>query len=356
MRYVNAVKWLPLSLVCALSAFGAPVFFTDWHIARSAGHTLLSGDALSVYADHPLAQMGPLALLVAGLLPKSAYIVLVALLLTPFLQLCESVAPRDVPKSRVAICTGLGGALLVYPWADFAEQGHIDDVLVLFGCALMLKALQRRSAVLGGAAFALAVAAKPTALIAAPLLLPLGATAVSIAAASTAAVWLPFALADLHGFLASGKGVIDVRAGSLLDFVGYDPGSATPWWVRAIALGGGALLCAVFVRRRDPARGLLAGFAVRAFIDPNPATCYAATLVALGLFADVGVRRVPWTAAVGMLGWMVSWRIILWPRLGWPRLVLTALSPVAAPRVRRPPVDGAARESTGEPLTAHSSG
>jgi hypothetical protein len=356
VRYVNAVKWLPLSLACALSAFGAPVLFTDWHIARSAGQTLLSGDALSVYADHPLAQMGPLALLVAGLLPKPAYIVLVALLLTPFLQLCESVAPAGVPRSRVAICTGLGGALLVYPWADYADQGHIDDVLVLFGCALMLKALQRHSAMLGGAAFALAVAAKPTALIAAPLLLPLGATAVSIAVVSTAAVWLPFALADLHGFLASGQGVIDVRAGSLLDFVGYDPGSATPSWVRAIALGGGALLCAVFVRRGDQARGLLAGFALRAFVDPNPGTCYAATLVALGVVADVGVRRVPWAAVVGMLGWMVSWRIILSPRLGWPRLLLTLLSPVAAPRIRQPAASGATRQSTGEPLTTHSPG
>jgi hypothetical protein len=235
----------------------------------------------------------------------------------------------------------------------------MDDILVLFGCAWLLKAVGQRSPKQAGWAFALAVAGKPTALLAAPLLLPAGALAIGIAVTATAVIWLPFFLADPAGFLAAGKGVIEVRPGSFPSYLGYELGGPTPGWVRLLALGGGALVCYWFVRRGDCARGLLAAFALRAAVDPNPAQCYASSLVAIGLLADVPYRRVPWTSLVGLIGWLISWRVIYAPVLGWPRLAVTAITPLIAPRaVPAPPSQpqSAPEPDQGHELPAHSPG
>jgi hypothetical protein len=231
---------------------------------------------------------------------------------------------------------GVGGALLVYPWSDLASQGHLDDMLVLIGAALMLRAVLVHSPVQAGLAFGLAVAGKPTAILFAPILLPAGMTAIAVAVIATAILWLPFFLADPGGFLAAGKGVIEVRPGSFPSYLGYELWGPTPSWVRLLALGGGALLCLAFVRRGDLVRGMLAAFALRTIVDPNPASCYATSLIALGLLADVPSRRVPWTALTGMLGWIVSGPVIIAPVLGWPRIIVTAAIAAVAPRVATP--------------------
>jgi hypothetical protein len=334
-KVLHIVRWLPLSVVCAAIGLRAPQVWTDWEIAQSAGQQILSGDALTVYVDHPAAQMGPLALVFSGALPHAAYILLVSLLLAPFLALCERVAAAHASPRDASLCVTAGGALLIYPWSDFASQGHLDDVLVLFGCGgLLLAGLDRRSG-LAAAAFTLAVAAKPTAVLALPVLFAVGPTAVLLAGLATATIWLPFFLADPGGFLTAGRGVIEVRPGSFPDLLGYEIAGPTPPWFRVVALVGGAVLCAIFARRNDPARGLLAAFAIRAVVDPNPAQCYASTIAALGLLADVPYRRLPITCLAGLTGWLISEPVIRAPELGLPRIVVTSLTPLFAPRVRR---------------------
>src|ERR1035437_8773350 len=59
-------------------AVGGPM--SDWDAATTGGHYLLSGH-LTVYADKPRVQMGPLALLLAGVLPGTVYVVAVCALL-----------------------------------------------------------------------------------------------------------------------------------------------------------------------------------------------------------------------------------------------------------------------------------
>ena len=95
-------------------------------------------------------------------------------------------------------------------------------------------------------------------------------------------------------------------------------------------------MCLAFVRKGDLARGMLAAFALRTVVDPNPAQCYATTLIALGLLADVPYRRTPWTALTGMLGWIVSGPVVIAPVFGWPRIIVTAAIVAVSPRVSGP--------------------
>ena len=121
-RHLIALRWLPFSVLSAIFGLIAPLLWTDWSVARAAGRQLLSTDALTVYTDHPQAQMGPLALLVAGALPQPAYIVVTSLLLTVFLYVCEKSVPvgRRGSPQRVLFCVGIGGALLDH----FIDQGR----------------------------------------------------------------------------------------------------------------------------------------------------------------------------------------------------------------------------------------
>ena len=230
-------------------------------------------------------------------------------------------------------------------------------MLVLIGAALMLRAVLIHSPVQAGLAFGLAVAGKPTAILFAPILLPAGMTAIAIAVAATAVLWLPFFLADPGGFLAAGKGVVEVRPGSFPSYLGYELWGPTPSWIRLLALGGGVLVCLVFVRRGDLARGMLAAFALRTVVDPNPAQCYATSLIALGLLADVPYRRMPWTALTGMLGWILSGPVVIAPVFGWPRIIVTAAIVAVSPRVSKPSLDtpldaipDARRAPSGQPV------
>ncbi len=181
----------------------------------------------------------------SGHFSKPAFIILTSALLVPFLYLCETSVPRHRPSepTRTNLCVGIGGALLVYPWSDFASQGHIDDILVLFGCALVVRAVMNASPLQAGLGFALAVAGKPTAILFAPVLLPAGLTAIAVAVAATAVIWMPFFLADPGGFLTAGKGVIEVqtRLLSLLSWVralgtnaAVDPAASPGRWCFAV--------------------------------------------------------------------------------------------------------------------------
>jgi hypothetical protein len=334
-RLLAGLKWLPFGLVCAVVGVKAPVVVTDWSVAKSAGGQLLSSAGLTVYTDHPQAQMGPLALAVAGALPKPVYVTVVSLLLVLFLRLCEVSVRSTTNKRDVHTCLAIGGAILIYPWSDFASQGHADDVLVLVGCALLLRAVTLRSPRLAVAALALAMAAKPTAVLMTPVLLLFGSSTIIVGLFVSLAIWAPFFMADPVGFMRAGRGVTEVRPGSFPDFLGYELWGPTPAWIRLLALGGGVLLCLFLVRRGEIARGLVLAFSWRAAVDPNPAQCYASSVIAIGLLVDVGSRRVPLTAGVGSLGWLVSEPVMRAPVLGWPRILITLATAATAPREAR---------------------
>jgi hypothetical protein len=281
---------LVLPAVTCLSlavAVGLPV--SDWPIAVEAGDYLLDGH-LDVYAKHPGAQMGPLALVLAALLPGLLYSGVVGALLPVFILLV-----LDTRRTQqVGPATFVAASLLAWPWATFAVQGHGDDALVLVGLAVVLMSHgpKRHLGVVGG--FLLAIAAKPTAVLFLPLLLLSSRRTFWAGVGGAGLIWAPFVLADPVGFLAAGHGFSDVVPGSLAALIGIEPMSGYPEWVRPLQLAGGVLACWWLASRCGWQAAALGVVAWRTLLEPAPWNYYSASLIAVAaVFDHARASRVP---------------------------------------------------------------
>jgi hypothetical protein len=280
---------------------GEPV--SDWPIARAAGDFLLQGN-LNVYVEQPGAQMGPLALVIAALLPGKVYLLFVAALLGIFLALVlhTGVGERSLPALLAA------ALLLAWPWAALAVQGHADDALVLTALAGMLLA-HRRAHTLGVvAAFLVAIVAKPTAAVFLPLLLLHSPVALLAGVGGAALLWAPFVLADPIGFLSAGRGHSDVLHGSVLALVGIEPYSGYPGWVRPLQL----VLClaaAWWLGRDKGWPAAIAGvLALRTLLEPATWNYYSTSVIAGALlFETARGSRVPVLSLTGFLTFVLSY-------------------------------------------------
>jgi hypothetical protein len=297
-----AVLVLPVTIAAALAvAMGEPV--SDWPIAKSAGDFLLHGN-LNVYAEHPGAQMGPLALVIAALLPGKVYLLFVAALLGAFLALILLTGLAE-GRQRPLLVAAL---LLAWPWAALAVQGHADDALVLTALAGMLLAHKRGHP--GGvvAAFLVAMAAKPTAAIFLPLLFLHGSAAFVAGVGGAALLWAPFVLADPLGFLAAGRGHSDVLHGSALALIGVEPYSGYPGWVRPAQL----VLCIAAAwwlgRHRSWPAAIAGVLALRTLLEPATWNYYSTSVIAGALlFETARGSRVPVLAMAGFLTFVLSY-------------------------------------------------
>lgn len=300
-------------------SIGRPVH-PDWRIARAAGRELLSGSALSTYADHPEAQMGPLALVLAQL-PRPVYVVAVSAAVALMLAFIATAVGR--PRSTYArVNAVLGCAAIAWAWPALAWKGHADDALVLLGCGWLLAGLAagrpRRELVAAGA---LALLGKPTAVVLVPLLL------VDVPAAggfvlAGAVIYGPFALAHAAAMAGAGRGIMPVAHGSLPELMGYRSGHKIPAWLRPAQLALG-LAATTWGHLRDaPARGLLLAFTLRALLETNPAPAYSIPLVVLALPVDMHQRwPVLLALAAASLGLSTP---VLHGSSGWPRVVCLA--------------------------------
>lgn len=298
-----------------LGLAGSTADVGDVQVADQAGAALLSGD-FAVYAHFPEAQMGPLALVLAGGLPRSMFIVAVCALLAGFLTIALRLGVPD----RMAM---IGGLLVAAPWAHLAITGHADDPIVLLGAAAVLVGLRERSTVWLVVGFVAAMAGKPTAILLLGLLLLAGWRLTVRGVAVTAAVWTPFVLADLHGFVSAGQGVALVQSWSGPFLLGADAGDAFPIWVRPVQLIGCVGLAFVVGRWRGAASGLVVAFAFRIALEPGAWPSYCATLVAVALLVQSGWRLPMICASAG--AWLVSWRFPLDALEGLTRLILLVL-------------------------------
>ena len=286
----------------------------DWLIARAAGSALFGSDGLRVYATHPRAQMGPLALSLAQL-PRPVYVVVVAALLGPVLLLLADagLAANQAGWSRRSLLVaGAGAALAVVPWTQLAWKGHADDALVLLGIAVLACGLYRPAGRAGPgrtalvvAGIAIAVAGKPTGIVLVPVSALAGPAALAGTLVAVLAVWAPFALADLPGLLAAGRGVMTVGRGSLPSVVGVRVGAPPPGWVRVGQLLGGLAMTGLGAARRRPLEGIAAAFCLRALLDPNPAPAYSIPLVVLAVALDAG-RRAPGATVLAAASFWLS--------------------------------------------------
>ena len=262
-----------IGATCAAVALAADVEVEDWRILHAAGRQLWV-DPLAVYVDHPRAQSGPLALAVSAL-PRPVFLVGVAALLGVFTWLLERYAGQ-----RLAL---VGGLVMLGPWAMLAVSGHADDPLVITGAVVMLEALSRKNRRWASLGFAVAVAAKPTAVLLAPALLVGGGFAAT--ALLGGLVWVPFAFADLPALVDAGRGVSFVWHGSLLHLAGLEPWTGIPAWVRPVQLVAGLSVGWWIARKGNLAASVLAAFTIRAVLEPGPWPAYAVPLIALALFA-----------------------------------------------------------------------
>ena len=315
----------------------------DWLIARAAGAALYGSDGLRVYATHPRAQMGPLALALA-LLTRPAYLVLVAALLGPVLLLLAGAglaANRAGWTRRSLLVAGAGAALAVVPWTQLAWKGHADDALVLLGIAVLALGLYRPSGgtwpgprVLVVAGIAIAVAGKPTGVVLVPVSALAGLEVLATTLLAVLAIWAPFALVDLPGLLAAGRGVMTVGRGSLPSVLGVRVGAAPPSWVRIGQLLGGLALAGLGAARRRPLEGVAAAFCLRALMDPNPAPAYSTPLVLLAVALDAG-RPVPSVTVLAAASFWLSQPVLDGGPGGYRLAALGALLAVLVARISR---------------------
>lgn len=316
------VLWLVLMISTVVESWRwrGPVH-PDWLIARRAAHSLFGQDGFNVYAVHPDAQMGPLALALS-LLPRHLYLVLVAAsVIFCFLPLASREFHWTGKRRAIAVLSIL---TVPFAWSQLAWKGHADDALVSIGLCWM--ALGSRSLKPWG--FALAIAGKPTALVALPFVLVEGMQVAMTALLLTGLVWTPFLFADAHALLRAGKGIMPVGRGSLSDFLGYAPGSRIPIWVRPAQLIAGLVATSAASLAKRPLEGLVAAFSCRALVETNPAPAYSIPIVIFAAMSDLQRNR--WALLpLSLLGFFAS-QPVLDGSSGLPRLVALALCVAAA--------------------------
>ena len=283
----------------------------SWHFSVDGANMLMHGSGLSLFADGPWLQTGPLSLLVAaGLSPLPANLgkgaALLAMAATGPL-LVVALTPLVAPAGRHRRII-IAAFVLIPAWTVLAVRwGHLDDVLALVFAIVALRAVSAGRPVLAGVALVLAIAAKPWAVGFLPLLLvpPRGRLRAGIvAAAGTALVWAPFMLADPR------------TLGALHPPVGLSPASGlhtlgvrgvlVPSWGRTaqLLLSPAAATAAVLARGFPGV--LLVSVAVRLALDPKDNAYYIGSAALAAVVLDLlGTGwTVPWTTlATVILFW-----------------------------------------------------
>lgn len=293
---------------------------SSWRFFDLAARLLIghaAGGGLHLYASHPELQFGPLTAVVALFFRSVAgrYApTLVRWTITPLalgvLWLLSDAAGRlrRADRRRLRQMTLLSGLLLMPIWDYLSLSSlHIDDALALTALATALWAIAARRPALHGVALAAAVAAKPWALVFAPLLLVERGRARVLAAvlfaAIVAAAWLPFLVVG-HGSIAALRAfTIPNMSTSALRVLGVHT-ARTPGWVRPAQLVIGFAAGGAAWRRGSWAAVPLAGIGVRLLLDPGAHLYYTASLVVAALAWDLLASpwRWPWAGiAAGAL-------------------------------------------------------
>ena len=192
---------------------------------------------------------------------------------------------RSAPLGS-GLVTLVVGALVLEEWAWLAgDAPHLEDGLAIFVFVLALRALAGRRELAAALLVGLAVAWKPWAMAALPLLWGCSrkVRALLIAVAIPAACWLPFLLGDPHTLSAVGSGLA-LAQNSPLRVLGFS-GPLVPDWWRSVELSA-ALLGAALAARRDWRVAFAAGCTVRLMLDPAAFRYYYAGLILITFLTE----------------------------------------------------------------------
>ncbi|KQU68858.1 hypothetical protein ASC58_09270 [Phycicoccus sp. Root101] len=290
----------------------------SWHFFATGGRVLADLDdgttaGLHVYAEHPLLQIGPVALGLAWALTQlsAGHGLLAAEALgtasgAAVVVLVHGIDGRLRRRRGTAARKGAEGPLLLATacftpvWLYAAiSSAHLDDVLALTFCVIALSCVLSDHPAWAGVAVAAAVDSKPWALPVTVVLLALPglrsrAIGVGAAVVGVTAGWLPFFVADPQTIRAMHYTIVN-RPLSGLHLL--DPRAArTPFWDRPLQTAIGLVLGGVAVWRRRTTGVLLLVMASRLALDPGTNRYYTAGLAAGALLWDVAGsrRRWPW--------------------------------------------------------------
>lgn len=283
-----AVRWRwPLLLAWGLAWVLARGGSTgDWHFLEEGGRLLRGPHPLSLYADAPYLQIGPLALLAGVPLAGAPGPVVQAVLYG--LGAAAVVAAEVVAPRRSAVTFVAAAALALPSWSFVVGSGHLDDALVVASTACAGVAVARGRSITAGLLVGAAVAAKPWALVVVPVVLGLRThrgRAVLAALTVPAAAWAPFVVGDPGTAAALTAFRIGVVPTSGLHLLGVGD-VACPGWVRPVQVVLGLVLALLAVRQGRWWAAPAAGLAARVALDPGAMGYYAAALAVTVVVVD----------------------------------------------------------------------
>jgi hypothetical protein len=292
----------------------------DWLTFEFGARTLIhynshyGGGALHLYSNHPFVQIGPPALAVVAAvqwLPHNAAGIAVAALMALAgvwaMRSVESTARALLPFNRrqdISVMALSAGGIALPVWVYEAGQWrHLDDVMAIcFVLAATSLIARRRLWWLAGALVGVGVAAKPWALILAPVLLGLSRSerpkAAIVALVSATACWAPFVLGGPGTLKALGDFRLIVSSSSTLHLLGVHSFMA-PGWVRPVQMVGGFIAMVVLARRSQWVAIPIAGFALRVITDPQTWLYYGMGPIMAAVLWDLlrGRKWPVWTLA-----------------------------------------------------------
>ncbi len=348
------LQWAALTGLLALFAAIPGHTATGWHFFVVGAQLMFGGGprggpggGIHTYAGTPELQSGPLSYLLAwpavaapgrtGRLPVMVLTLAAGLLV---IGLVTAMAGTRSPRRTRFVAA----ACLAPAWVDLAwRSAHLDDVLAMTLTVAAVATRLRGRFVATSVLLALAVDAKPWAVVFLVLLLPAGrgqepaarggetgrrelwrrsASAFAIAGALLAVAWLPFVLGDTHTVAALRAFTIPNDFDSGLRALGItDP--RTPGWVRPVQGALGIGLGAVAMLRGRVWAVPLIGIATRLAIDPGAHDYYTAGVLVSALLADAvgGLWRGPWASLTAL--------VLIWAPTHVLPLVPTTLLPAA---------------------------
>ena len=212
----------------------------------------------------------------------------------------------EVAPARVRRALWWGAVPFFLAWTDVAVRNeHIDDSIALTGIVASVLHVARRRPWLATVALAIAVAAKPWAIVCVPLLLattdryrwwrPL------VACVAAGATWSPFLLGDSKTLSSLSSFHIGIGGNTLLRWAG-DTARSTPRWDRPAQAVLGIAAALVLVRWHRWLAVPVSALGLRLLLDPATHRYYAVGLGIAVLLWEQAVHptRPAWRSVVAI--------------------------------------------------------
>ncbi|HWC33269.1 MAG TPA: hypothetical protein VG650_00455 [Mycobacteriales bacterium] len=328
---VWVVALCAVSAICAVHAYDSTTHsLSDWIIFEVGARTLVhyhhtttnlyDTPRLHVYVDNPDIQIGPPALwFVAafeGLRVRTVYglfSVIMAVIGLAGVFAAIITGRREAWRGwerggKVALIVAASLLAAAFIAEEANRWKHLDDLMaVTLACVSAYLISRRRAWWLIGLLLGTGVAAKPWALILAPILLALPrrdiARATLVTVGVAAAWWAPFVIAAPGTVQALGHWQIIPDPGSVLRLVGIQGDVSR--WLRPVQFFLGLGMCAYVCRNRPWVSAPLAALATRVLTDPYAFGYYSLGPLTFALLYDCaggGWQGLPtWTALTALL-------------------------------------------------------